>query len=100
MCPPRLPAQEGFSCSGRYHRGHRGSERSASLQEAHSAMGELLIRSATANDVPAMTEIYNHYVVTSHATFDITPVSLENRHSWFNGFSQAGPFRLKPLNHE
>ena len=57
-------------------------------------MGELLIRSATANDVPGMTEIYNHYVVTSHATFDITPVSLENRHSWFNGFSQAGPFRL------
>ena len=55
---------------------------------------ELLVRPAVVDDVPAMTAIYNHYVETSHATFDITPVSLENRLAWLAGFGETGPFRL------
>jgi phosphinothricin acetyltransferase len=55
---------------------------------------ELLVRPAVVEDVPAMMAIYNHYVETSHATFDITPVSLENRLAWFEHFGTSGPFRL------
>lgn len=54
----------------------------------------LLVRPAVVDDVPAMMAIYNHYVETSHATFDIAPVSLENRLAWFGGFAERGPFRL------
>src|SRR3954447_11756198 len=55
---------------------------------------DLLIRVAVEADVPAMAAIYNHYVETSPATFDITPVSLENRLAWFRSFGETGPFRL------
>jgi phosphinothricin acetyltransferase len=56
--------------------------------------GDLLVRPAVLADVPAMAAIYNHYVETSHATFDIVAVSLENRRAWFKGFGEQGPFRL------
>src|SRR3954466_2711879 len=55
---------------------------------------DLLIRAAVEADVPAMAAIYNHYVETSHATFDIASVSLENRLAWFQGLGEQGPFRL------
>ncbi len=55
---------------------------------------DLLVRPAVVEDVTAMTAIYNHYVETSHATFDVTPVSLENRLAWFAHFGESGPFRL------
>src|SRR3954463_13677508 len=55
---------------------------------------ELLIRAAVEADVPAMAAIYNHYVESSHATFDIATVSLENRLAWFRSFGDTGPFRL------
>jgi phosphinothricin acetyltransferase len=57
-------------------------------------MPELLVRPAVVGDVPTMMAIYNHYVKTSHATFDIAPVSLENRLAWFEHFAERGPFRL------
>src|SRR5689334_20265510 len=55
---------------------------------------EILVRPSLERDVPAMAAIYNHYVETSPATFDITPVSLENRLAWLRGFGESGPFRL------
>ena len=55
---------------------------------------DVAIRPAVEADVPAIMAIYNHYVETSHATFDMTPVSLENRLAWFSGFRETGPFRL------
>ena len=55
---------------------------------------DLLVRPAVEADVPAMAAIYNHYVETSPATFDIEPVSLENRLAWFRHFAESGPFRL------
>jgi phosphinothricin acetyltransferase len=57
-------------------------------------MSGTLIRPAVADDVPAIAAIYNHYVEHSHATFDLEPVSLENRRRWFANFATAGPFRL------
>lgn len=40
------------------------------------------IRIAVENDLPAITEIYNHAVALGSATADLTPVSVENRRAW------------------
>jgi phosphinothricin acetyltransferase len=52
------------------------------------------IRAATRDDVPRLTEIYNHYVVHTGVTFDIEPWTPERRLAWFEQFSAAGRYRL------
>ncbi len=47
-------------------------------------MEQLQIRLARAEDVPAITAIYNEAILTTTATFDTEPLSLENRQAWFN----------------
>ena len=39
-------------------------------------------RVAVENDLPAITEIYNHAVALGSATADLAPVSVENRRAW------------------
>jgi phosphinothricin acetyltransferase len=53
-----------------------------------------LIRPATFDDLPRLTEIYNHYVVNSPATFDLEPYTVERRMRWFSQFAPAGRHRL------
>jgi 2-haloacid dehalogenase len=55
---------------------------------------EVDVRSATLNDLAAITEIYNHYVVNSVATFDIAPFTSQQRRGWFDHYSRTGPYRL------
>ena len=43
-------------------------------------------RPACRTDLPRLTEIYNFYVRTSHATFDIDPFSEAERSAWFDQF--------------
>jgi phosphinothricin acetyltransferase len=45
-------------------------------------------------DYDALVRIYNHYVETSHATFDIAPFSVAERVPWFSQFAEDGPYRL------
>jgi 2-haloacid dehalogenase len=52
------------------------------------------VRPATAADLAVMTEIYNHYVRTSGATFDIEPVTVAARQPWFDEHVDTGPHRL------
>jgi phosphinothricin acetyltransferase len=52
------------------------------------------IRHAAADDLPALTGIYNHYVEHSPATFDIEPFSVEARRSWFRHYAPTGAHRL------
>jgi phosphinothricin acetyltransferase len=52
------------------------------------------IRPATKNDLPRLTEIYNHYVINTAVTFDIEPYSVERRIPWFNQFGLSGRYRL------
>ena len=41
------------------------------------------IRPAVEGDLVVISEIYDHYVRTSHATFDIEPVGIDHRReSW------------------
>ena len=49
-------------------------------------MSGVLVREATEGDLPSITGIYNHYVRTSPATFDLAPVSLENRRLWMTQY--------------
>ena len=44
------------------------------------------LREATQSDLAAIERIYHHYVVNSHATFDIEP---QSRQPWFSQFDGA-----------
>ena len=73
-----------------------------------------VIRSANHEDLPAIVEIYNEGGVATTASYDIEPVTLEERAAWFErlrnqghpvlvleengrvvGFASYGPFRDK-----
>ena len=55
----------------------------------------LVVRDAVEADVPELTAIYNHYIATSPATFDIEPFSVEQRErDWFPQYSATGRYRL------
>jgi len=52
------------------------------------------IRDAVADDIPALQEIYNHYILNTTVTFDIEPVSLENRMRWFSHYAPGSRHQL------
>ncbi|HEY3825963.1 MAG TPA: GNAT family N-acetyltransferase [Bryobacteraceae bacterium] len=52
------------------------------------------IRPASMDDLPALTEIHNYYVVNTHITFDVEPYSAEQRIVWFNDHSAGRRYRL------
>ena len=52
------------------------------------------MRPAAADDLPALNEIYNQYVVEAHYTFDMEPMTPEARREWFAHFGTAGRYRL------
>lgn len=52
------------------------------------------VRTAAADDLPRLTEIYNYYVVNTPITFDLEPYEVEGRRPWFEQFSANGPHRL------
>jgi phosphinothricin acetyltransferase len=41
------------------------------------------IRPAVARDLPAINDIYNHYVLTSTCTYQTEPSTLAEREAWF-----------------
>jgi phosphinothricin acetyltransferase len=57
-------------------------------------MSGISIRVAIRGDLPRLTEIYNHYVVHTPATFDLEPYTVEQRESWFSQFGASGRYRL------
>jgi phosphinothricin acetyltransferase len=52
------------------------------------------IRAATIDDLPALTDIYNHYVLNTAITFDKQPFSPEQRRAWFDDHAGSGRYRL------
>ena len=75
----------------------------------------ITVEAATQAHLEAINSLYNHYVRTSHATFDVQDVTLEQRRAWFDarrsgphrvfvasnadglaGFASSGPHRPKP----
>lgn len=53
-----------------------------------------MIRSARADDLPAIVSIYNHYVRETPITFDLDETSLEKRRSWYEQFSEGARYQL------
>ena len=49
----------------------------------------MLLRPALPTDAPAILEIYNHEVLTSNVTFDLTPRTLEEQRRWITDRSGA-----------
>jgi phosphinothricin acetyltransferase len=45
-------------------------------------------------DLPALTDIYNHYVRETAITFDVTPVTPGERWPWLLSHPEDGPHRL------
>ncbi|WP_110113329.1 GNAT family N-acetyltransferase [Bacillus sp. CGMCC 1.16541] len=44
----------------------------------------VIIRQAKQEDLASLVDIYNQSVLQSAATFDLSPVSIEDRQSWFH----------------
>lgn len=49
------------------------------------------LRLATADDLPAINAIYNHYVDTSTTTYDLEPMPPSKREAWLADRSTAHP---------
>ncbi|MDA4130780.1 MAG: hypothetical protein OK457_08425 [Thaumarchaeota archaeon] len=47
-------------------------------------MESIYLREAREGDLPAMPEIYNEALVTSTATFERDPQTIENKRKWFS----------------
>ena len=52
------------------------------------------VRPAATDDLDAINDIYNHYVMESHFTFDVEPLDIDVRREWFGHFSTSGRYRL------
>ena len=52
------------------------------------------MRAATHADLSALNDIDNQYVVETHYTFDVEPMSAEARGEWFTHYDSAGPYRV------
>jgi phosphinothricin acetyltransferase len=52
------------------------------------------IRTGVIEDLPAIAEIYNFYVNSSHATFELESVSIASLRPWFDEFDSAGPHQI------
>jgi phosphinothricin acetyltransferase len=57
-------------------------------------MRVLAIEAARAEDLGAINDIYNHYVVHTPITFDVEPKSMAWRREWFSTFGTEGRHRL------
>ena len=51
----------------------------------------MILRDATAADLPAINAIYNHYVPVSTCTYQTTPETDEGRLAWFTGRKPQHP---------
>jgi phosphinothricin acetyltransferase len=52
------------------------------------------IRDATLDDLPALTDIYNYYIVNTPITFDLQPYEPYGRRAWFEEHAPNGRHRL------
>lgn len=58
-------------------------------------MGEgFRIRDGRADDLEAMVRIYNHFVRSSHCTFDVQPFETHQRRDWFESHARGGRHQL------
>lgn len=54
---------------------------------------DILIRLGIADDIPALIDIFNHYIEHGNARFTTELMTLESCRTWFGGYG-AGRYRL------
>jgi phosphinothricin acetyltransferase len=52
------------------------------------------VRPATEDDLEPINDIYNHYVVETHITFDDEPTTMDARREWFTHYAETGRHRV------
>jgi phosphinothricin acetyltransferase len=57
-------------------------------------MADVKIRPAVRDDLPRLTEIYNYYVINTPITFDLEPVTPQQRARWFDEHAGMKRHRL------
>lgn len=55
---------------------------------------DVQVRAGTEEDLAALTDIYNHYIRETPITFDISPLTPEDRRPWLLSHPVDGPHRL------
>ena len=60
--------------------------------------GAMIIRDATTEDLPAITDIYNEAILTTVATFDTEPKSAAEQKPWFDTHSSKYPIVVAEQN--
>lgn len=55
------------------------------------------IRRAELADLPAITDVYNEAIVTTTATFDTEPKTVEQRQEWFRSHDERHPIFVAVL---
>jgi L-amino acid N-acyltransferase YncA len=60
-------------------------------------MSDIQIRVATAQDLPTINDIYNHYVLNSTCTYQEQPESPEGRAAWFARHGPDHPVTIATL---
>jgi phosphinothricin acetyltransferase len=58
------------------------------------ALSTVSVRPARPEDLPRLTDIYNHYVVDTAVTFDLDPYTVDQRREWFACYAATGRHRL------
>jgi phosphinothricin acetyltransferase len=58
------------------------------------ATTDVWVRPAALEDLPRLTEIYNHYVIETPTTFDTEPFTADQRREWFSHYAETGRHRL------
>ncbi len=56
-----------------------------------------VIRKAVLPDLPAITDIYNEAILTTTATFDTEPKTLDERRQWFQAHDEQHPILVSEL---
>ena len=54
----------------------------------------IAVRPCLEADLEQLNAIYNHYVGTSAATFDLDPIPMDVRREWFARYALTGPHRV------
>ena len=55
---------------------------------------DVFVRPARDEDLGSLNDVYNEYVVQSHATFDVEPTTMEWRLEWFGHHGLDGRHRV------
>jgi phosphinothricin acetyltransferase len=76
------------NCAGTGHRVRHALDWSA------VASGKASVRAAVEDDLESLSAIYNRYVLETHYTFDLEPMTSEARREWFTHYDTVGRYRL------